>query len=79
MIVRKNLVKFPVAVILDPGGIASLPQQRGEWGSGIFGKTLELVNPSFTPVSSSPETWHFTLYRPLPVYLAKYLRVAIDY
>ena len=58
---RINLVKFPVGVVWDPGGIASLPQQRGEWGSGIFGKTLELVNPLFTPVSSSPETWHFTL------------------
>ena len=56
-----NLVKFSVGFVLVPGGIASLPQQRGEWGSGFFGKTLELVNPSFTPVSSSPETWHFTL------------------
>ena len=51
-----NLEKFPVGVFCDPGGIASLPQQRGECGSGTFGNTFAPMKPPFTPVSLFPVT-----------------------
>ena len=38
-------MKTPVGVVFDPGGIASLPQQSGEWGSGTLGKTLAAMKP----------------------------------
>ena len=73
-----HLVKFPVGVSWDPGGMASLPQQSGVVGSGFSGNTLLPVKPPLTLVSSSPDTWHFTLYLPFPVYLAKYLKQITD-
>ena len=70
------LVKLPVLASMESGVIVLDPQHTGlpPGAIGIDLPSLLLMKPPLTLVSSSPTTWHLTLYLPLPVYLVKYLK-----